>query len=320
MNENSYKEDLAIKLQKFLRQNVSVIAMVLLGLVYIFYGIVTIGKTGKTVDEIIAEGAVSFLVGFGMKLLQSVNGLLKGELDPKFVTTKQFYLSLLDETASIQQYLPKYCDMENENALRRVQTSILRKQNLKYDDFINDKIDIEKLNKKQLKALEKARNVEIAVLNDAILLSDSQVTIDSVKNLNVSKGTHLKFSTLKTFLTMFLMAILFGVYGIDPAKGFDWYGAIWCAIQVAIYIVLGIVEYFNSYMFMADTYRTALVRKCNHLERFKNMYNENPERFKEKEEIKTKEKTVDNAEDILFLEENEIKEEKICPVITINKR
>ena len=283
MNDYSYKEDLTIKFQNFLKQNVIVFAIILISVVYVFYGVATIEKTGQTLEEIIAKGGIGFLVGFGIKLLESFNGLIKGELTPKFIATKEHYLRILDDTAPIQQYLPRYCELENEATLRRIQTSILRKANVRYDDFINDTIDYSKLDKKQKKAIKKARNVEFAQLNDAILLSDSQVSDNSVKDLNVSKANHLKFSTLKMTITMVLMALLFGLYAIDPEEGFDWSGALWCGIQIAIYIVLGVVEYFKSYMFINDTYRTALVRKANHLERFKNMYNENPNRFKEED-------------------------------------
>lgn len=285
MNENSFKEDLAIKAQKFIKQNIASMGILIVATVYIFFGIITIKKTGNTIDQILAKGGISYIVGFTMKVLKSIDGLIKGEMDPKFVSTKAFYLSLLDETAPYQQYLPRYCDMENENVIRRNQTAILRRHNIKYEDFISNNLDYTKLDKKQLKAIQKARDVNLFQLTDAILLSDSQVSVDQVKNLNVSKEHHLKFGTIKMAITMALFALIFGVYGVDPTEGFNWTGAIWAAIQIAIYFIVSLVEYFKSYMFMADTYRTVLVRKSNHLERFKNMYKENPNIFKTKEEI-----------------------------------
>lgn len=284
MNDTSIKEELTLKIQRWLKENVSIIALVILCVVYILYGIVTIDKTGKTVGQIVADGGVSFLVGFTIKCLMNNQGLTNGEQSQGYVNSRLHYLSLLDETSNIQHYLEIFCDMENEKSLVRVQKSILRTQNIKYEDFVNNNLDYSKLDKKQKKAVYKAREVKIHLINDAILLSDSQITLDLGKDLNVSKKSYLKSSNTTTLIIMLLIAFLFGYYGIDPQKGFNWHNAIWCAIQVAIYLALGTMQYFQGYSFMADTYKTALVRKANFLEKFKNMYNEDKTIFTVKKE------------------------------------
>lgn len=284
MNDLSVKEEFSIKMQKFFKENISIIALFLVCAIYIFYGIITIEKTGKTIPQIIADGTISFLIGYVIKALLNNQGIANGEKSENFINARNFYLKLLDETSNIQHYLQNYCDLENEKTLKRVQTAILRKHNLKYDLFINNEYDLSKLDKKQIKAIYKAREVNIHLINDAILLSDSQLNLDTGKDLSVSKKSYIKSSNLKTAIIMILFALIIGYYGVDPTKGFNWSGALWSAIQIAIYLSLGAMQYFSGYTFMADTYRTALVRKSNHLERFKNMYNENPNRFKDEED------------------------------------
>lgn len=277
---NSAKEELTIKIQKFIKESISIIAIVLVAVVYIFYGLITIDETGKTVGQIIADGGVSFMVGYVIKCLLNNQGLVNGERCEAFINSRNFYLGLLDDIAPIQHYLPIYCDFENEQTLKRVQTSILRSQNIKYEDYVNNNLDYSKLDSKQKKAVMKARNVVIHLINDAVLLSDSQISLDTGKDLSVSKKKYSTSSNLKMLVVSVMIAILFGYFGIDKESGFDKMGAIWSAIQVTIYLALGSMQYFQGFNFMADTYKTALVRKANHLERFKNMYAENPSRFK----------------------------------------
>ena len=81
---------------------------------------------------------------------------------------------------------------------------------------------------------------------------------------------------------MLASAFLFGYFSIDPTKGFNYAGMIWSTVQVAYYLAIGSIQYFNGYNFMVDTYRTVLIRKTNILERFKNMFYEYPEQFKVK--------------------------------------
>lgn len=300
---NSQKEDLIIRFQKILKESISIIALVLVSGVYVLYGLITIDATGKTIPQIIADGGVSFIVGYVIKCLLNNQGIVNGEKSEAFVNSKNFYLGLLDDIAPIQQYLPFYCDYTNEQTLKRVQTSILRAQNLKYEDFIENKLDFETLDKYQKKAVLKARKITIHTINDAVLLSDSQINLDIGKELNVSKKNYTTHSNAKMLIVSLLIALLFGYFGIDKNQGFDKVGAIWSSIQVAVYLALGSMQYFQGFNFMADTYRTALVRKSNHLERFKNMYNENPNRFKEADAIECKknnEIVIDNVGEIEY--------------------
>lgn len=301
---NSQREEFIIKFQKWLKESISIIALILVSGVYVLYGLITIDATGKTIPQIIADGGVSFLVGYVIKCLLNNQGLVNGEKSEVFTNSKNFYLGLLDDVAPIQQYLPFYCDYTNEQTLKRVQSSILRAQNIKYSDFINNNLDFQKLDKRQKKAVLKARKVTIHMINDSVLLSDSQVNLDIGKELNVSKKSYTTSSNAVMLTVSLMIALLFGYFGIDKESGFDKIGAIWSAIQVAVYLALGSMQYFQGFNFMADTYRTALVRKSNHLERFKNMYNENPNRFKEEEGTKEEKKEEINVDKLTNEEYN----------------
>ena len=279
------QEPLTAKIQQWFRDNISLIAIIILSLVYIFFGVIKIEEQDTTIWEIFASCGISFAYGFLIKTLLNNQGLSNGEKNEDFIKTKQFYLSLLDDISDYDHYLERYCDSVNEENIKKAQTSILKSHLLKYEDFINNKINVEKLDKGQKKAYYRARNLNFNVISEAILLSDQELFIEKGEDLTPTRKKYMKTSTKNTLIIMLCTAFLFGYYGIDSNEGFDWIGAIWSLIQVAYYLGFGTVQYFQGYTFMTDTYRNILIRKSNHIEKFKNLYRENPNRFKTKEEI-----------------------------------
>lgn len=284
---NSNKEEFTLRFQRWFKDNLSILAIIIISVVYVLYGLITITETGKSAWEIIADGSISFLMGFLMKTLLNNQGLVNGEKSETFNNTKNFYLGLLDEINPIQHYLGNFCDYENEQMLIKAQKAILRARLIKYEDFLNDNFDYSKLSKEQKKAIKRARNIKLHFLSEAILISDSELSIDFGKELNANKKSYKSKSNRNTIIIMLASAFLFGWFSVDKNSGFSVAGAIWSLIQIAYYLGVGVVQYYQGYTFMTDTYKTALVRKCNFLEKFRNMFKDNPNRFKD--EIKEKE-------------------------------
>ena len=75
---NSKQEELTGKVQQWFKENVSIIAIVIISVVYVLYGLIHITETGKTIGEIVADGAVSFLMGFLIKMLLNSQGISNG--------------------------------------------------------------------------------------------------------------------------------------------------------------------------------------------------------------------------------------------------
>ncbi len=57
---------------------------------------------------------------------------------------------------------------------------------------------------------------------------------------------------------------------------------IWNGLQVAIFLIMGCIKMYNSFMFVTGEYRTRIVNKTNNLEMFHNYIQSLP-----KEEVKT---------------------------------
>lgn len=281
MPKGNFEVDRTTKVQQWFKDNISILTIFLIALLYVFYGIVTIDKTGKTIQEIIVDGVLSFVMGLLIKTLLSNQGLSNGERCKTFLETKAYYSSVLDEISPYSQYLSAFCDKENAETLRKGQADILTSNALKYKDLENDTFNYEKLTKKQIRAIKRARNFKINRISETILLSDLESNVSHGEKLDINKRSYSRENITTTVITMCATAIIFGYYGIDPNKGFNWNGAIWNLVQMAIYIGFGVTQYFKGYTFMTDKYRNILKRKSTLLEKFKNMYAENPNQFRE---------------------------------------
>lgn len=311
-------EEKVSKVQQWFKDNISTMAIAVICLVYIFYGIVTITESGKTIIQIVADGVVSFIMGFLIKSLFNAQGISNGEKSMKFIKTKELYVDVLEKISPFQQYLNSYCDLINEEMIKKNQVAILRMVGIEYDDFKNKRYNLKALSKKERRAIKKAMNIKVHYINDAILLSDYQLSLDVGKDLAVNKNKYLRESNSKTFIIMIASALLFGYFSIDPNKGFDYRGMIWSLIQVATYLGIGSMQFFNGYNFIVDTYRTAVIRKTNYLENFNNMYKADPSQFQPvKPKLKpepSQEPTIENQSPVenktIVSEITDLKEEK----------
>lgn len=79
------------KFGNWLRHNVENIILVFICAIYIFRGVAEIEESGKTVLEILADGAIALLCGYLIKGIMGRKGILKGLTSPKFVATTNAY-------------------------------------------------------------------------------------------------------------------------------------------------------------------------------------------------------------------------------------
>lgn len=292
------------KVKRWFKDNISIFAIAVICLVYVVYGFIHIKETGKTIVEIIAGGFISFIMGFLIKSLFNAQGVSNGENSNSFKKTKQFYGKRIDEIDNYLQYLPAYCEIKNAQLLKNAQTVVLREKNFKYNKFQSGyyfQPEVwNKLSKEDQTVLNKAKSVKLHYINDVMLLSDCQLTIDVGKDLSTNKNNYLKKSNMSAMVMMVASAILFGYF--TPTAEVDWSGAIWSLIQVAWFLGVGVTQYFKGYNFMTDKYRSIIIKKANFLKEFKNMYEEDPQRFKELEEVEERKEQLIQPQNINEIE------------------
>lgn len=268
------------KTKDFLRLNLFFFVVAIACIVYIIRGFVEIVETGKTIGEIIADGLVSAMFGFLISKLLSLQGLSKGELDPNVICTNQLHSKTVLKITDKIYLLDEWCENKNKEAIKNAQCKILATAGISYDEFTKGlfrviRIDgevylpFESLPKDKRKAIKKARKVKLTPLTSSSLTSDGGI-LDDPYNFGIDKKAFTRRRDGKQLISKIMCGVLFGFYGVRLITNFNIANIIWTAIQVVLFLVMGVISYLQAYIFVVDEYRHRIIKKIDHLVKFDN--------------------------------------------------
>lgn len=272
------------RIKDFFKQNIFVFAIAILSIIYIARGLINIVETGKSLFEILADGAIAFVVGFLITKLLSLQGLMKGEEDKRVHDTNKLYGETLLEISPFIEQLDKYCEIKNTKTLKREQTSILLSRGLKYSECIENEYVFKKPtnemtrkekwylfcdNQAKRKAIKKAKRLKLTPLTSSSLTSDGGKMHDPF-NFGMTKKQYEVKTTITKIFSKTIFAVIVGYFGVTFTKDFDWSNIIWTSIQITTFIAMGMIDFFKSYFFMIDGNRQRTIKKINELEMFRN--------------------------------------------------
>lgn len=268
------------KTKDFLRLNLFFIVVALACVVYVIRGLVNIVETGKSVAEIIADGSLSAIFGFFISKLLSLQGLAKGELDERVLKTNKLHSQKVEEISERICLLDQWCERKNCEALKSAQAKILANAGISYSEFqegrykiiTRDGFDIvleEELPKNKKRAVKKARRVKLTPLTSSVLTSDGGKREDPY-NFGQDKKGYSRRRDERQLISKIICGLLFGYYGVTMITDFSWSDLIWTAIQVTIFLVMGMIAYLQAFFFVVDEYRHRVIKKIDNLEKFEN--------------------------------------------------
>lgn len=135
----------------------------------------------------------------------------------------------------------------------------------------------------------KAVNLKLTALSGGELTSEGGKQQDPFY-FGRTKAQYETQRGLADVISKFGTAIIFGVYGVELIKDFSYANLIWTTLQVAIFLVMGVIKMYRSYLFVTDEYKGRIWKKIDNLQKFDNYINNLP-----KENINTLE--VENEKD-----------------------
>ena len=284
------------KIRDFFKQNIGYFIVALVSIVYIATAFITVDETGKTIGEIIADTAVVFFLGLFINRVFDLQGMMNGDRDERV----QMAIVTHGETVvKISPYIDKlddWCKLKNEENLKVQRTRVLASEGMRYEDYFNEdgsakdfKPDEEKLKNKTLRKTEKARircfkkalHLKLTPITAGALTSEGGKKQDPY-NFGRTKGQYETQTSVRDIITKICIAGIFGYYGVRLIQDFNYATLIWNGLQVAIFLIMGCIKMYNSFMFVTGEYRTRIVNKTNNLEMFHNYIQSLP-----KEEVKT---------------------------------
>ena len=298
MKKNSFTE--------IFYKNAGYIVVVLVSLVYVASSLISISRSGRSVYEIVGTGVLSLIVGVMINGVFRSMGIRRGDEDERTVATNSLHAKTAMEISPYIDRLDEFCEKENRRALREIRTRILAREGMKYSDYFdedgnavnakcrmqnaklthgvalseaNGSLDGKILHSVQndnSKALEKAREkaYKRALRVKVKPLVSSNLTSDGVKasdpfDFGKSKREYTSQKNAGDVLVKLLMAIIFGYFGVTLATEVNVASIIWNGLQIVLYITGGVIQMYNSYMWVVDDYRGSVVKKIDYLQKFK---------------------------------------------------
>jgi hypothetical protein len=279
------------KVKDFFRQYIGYFVVGIVCAIYVATAFITIGETGKTVEQIIADSAIVFALGFFINRVFDLQGMMNGDRDEKVQTTMQVHGETVVKISPYIDKLDDWCKIKNEENLKIQRTRILAVEGLRYDDYFNedgsakdirpneDKLKNKYLRKTELARLrcfKKALHLKLTPLSAGELTSEGNKKQDPY-NFGRTKGQYEKQTGTLDIISKVGIAFIFGYYGVKLASDFSYANLIWNGLQVGIFLLMGAIKMYNSYLFVVDEYRGRVVKKTNSLEMFYNYINSNTE-------------------------------------------
>ena len=102
----------------------------------------------------------------------------------------------------------------------------------------------------------------------------SNLTSDGVKasdpfDFGRSKKEYTAQRSASDAVIKVMMAVIFGYFGVSLASEVNVASIIWNALQIVLYVTGGVIQMYNSYMWVVDDYRGSVIKKIDYLQKFK---------------------------------------------------
>lgn len=272
------------KFKKQITQNLGYILVGVVSLLFMATAFLDIGRTGKTIGQIITDGAVFFFLGCLINRMLDIQGLTEGERDERVIKTLELHGQTVERVSPLLEELDAWCEEKNKAALKSQRAKILACECLRYNDCFDDegiakpyKFDEENMNNKLLhsadsrryRCYQKAVRLKLTPLTSSDLTSEGGKG-DDPYDLGRTKAQYETQMRIWDISMRLGTAIVFGYYAVDLLENFSYATIIWRALQIGMLLLMGFIRRQTSYNFMTDEYRSRIVKKIDNLQKFEN--------------------------------------------------
>lgn len=294
-------DDKLEELQGFTLRYIKTIAMdlvvVLVALAYIFYQMITLEPTNLNPLVLIAQSIMGIICGVIIKQALGENGFSRGytskhwnEEEEKYNKSCNAALPYMDLADNFYMYE----EIEKKKNYRRQHLQEIRlKYSMWFDsegNYIGTPEMEKKLTKRQKRVLNKCIKVKIYPLN---LFSQYTVSTDQDTRKEPTDKLQRSKNLTKNTLAATAIAVI-GVYFLPQIKGWNWASFVAATMQVALWIMFGILQLYTNYNFVVQDLVSVLRKKKETIQRFisgceKGMYKESPYDSNQEKVVNTEE-------------------------------
>lgn len=272
------------KIMGFFRRSAGYLAAFLASGIYILTSFIELEAGQKTVTQIIADGVISYLLGYFIARAFDMQGIMSGEREGKVVSAKKEHGDTVYRISPLIDKLDDWCEGENKKNYRIQRAKILARGGLRYDDcFDEDGVAkdwvpneehlksrrLRKKEKRKMRAFRKAVRLKLTSLTAFDLTSDGGRDNDPFY-FGRTKMEYERQRSGIDIVSRIGTALIVGYYGVSFIRDLDYGNLIWHAMQVAIFILAGVICMYQSYSFVTDEYCGRVCKKTDCLQKFEN--------------------------------------------------
>ena len=255
------------EIQTFTSRYIKTIAMdlivVLVAFAYIFYQMVRLEPTDTNPLVLIAQAFMGIVCGVAIKQALGENGFSRGYNSKFWLDEEEKYNQACNTANPYMERVDNFYQYEEIEKKRNYRRAKLQGARLKYDqwfdhdgNYIGSIENFNKLDRKQKKVLNKCIKIKIYPLN---LFSQYDISNDKwTKKEPTDRAQRGKNATRNT-ISATIIAII-GVYFIPFLSAWSWASFISSTMQVAMWVLFGILQLFTNYNFVTQD-KVALLRK-----------------------------------------------------------
>lgn len=272
------------KVKSFMQKSAGYLIAALISVVYIATSFIMPDETGKTISEIVIDGTLSFCIGMLLTQVFSIQGILRGNDDPRLLSTMKIHGEQVMRIAPFIDRLDDWCDEKTATALRRERTKVLARGGLRYCDCFDEDgvakpfIPREYKSNRERRADKKREKLRRATYRRAMAVKITPLLAGTITgggekvtdpfDMGPSISEYERRYMRNTAITKVLIACIFGYYGIRLVTDFSYAELIWKVFQVATFCAMGVIQSNQSYLFIVDQYRRRITRSIDRLQEF----------------------------------------------------
>ena len=254
-------------MKKFISKNIMLVITSIVALAYISTSFINIKETGKTLLEILGESLLVFMFSYFIIQSFSLQGILNGEVSKEVIESKKILEDTRKEIGSDVSKLSKWLVEKNNQIESEIKTNYLCDYGLSYESVLAGEHLNKNFTKKELKKIKKIKLKKIIRITASELMNENNKNPFNPMYLGKKQNEFLTQRNISNLISKITFTVLFGYFSTSFI-GFNFGDFIWKIIQVVLFLILGTMEYFRSYLYMTGEYCEMLKKKSNILREF----------------------------------------------------
>lgn len=284
MDLNELKEDLKENSVKYIKSVAMDLVVVLVSIAYVFYKMVSLETNELNPIILIAESIMGIICGVVIKQALGENGFSKGYNSSTWQDENDLYNQACNTANPYMERIGNYylCEeIELKRTYRRQHLLACRMRYEQWFDFDGNYIGSmeqeSKLTRKQKRCLNKCVRVKIYIPN---LFSEYGTATDEYTHKEKTDKTQKMSNLGRNTISAIIVAIV-GVYFVPMLNSWSWASFIAATMQVALWVIFGVLQLYTNYDFVVHTKVASLRNKKESIKRFtsgceKDLYKVNP--------------------------------------------